>query len=60
LSATPILHKDSELLALLHLLDPQAYSIDKLKSFSAILQKRQILGRKRQKDFNRYRYDRKD
>ena len=45
LSATPILHKDAEMLSLLHLLDPIAYSLGGLDSFKKLLQNRQKIGR---------------
>jgi ATP-dependent helicase HepA len=45
LSATPILHHENELLALLHLLDPDTYKLEQLEEFRARLEKRHELGR---------------
>lgn len=45
LSATPVLHHERELLALLHLLDPGTYDLDQLDQFRARLEMRRDLGR---------------
>jgi ATP-dependent helicase HepA len=45
LSATPVLHHDADLLALLELLDPENYSADKLDAFKERTTKRVELGR---------------
>jgi len=45
LSATPVLHHEHDLLALLHLLDPDSYRLDRLDEFRARLEKRRDLGR---------------
>jgi ATP-dependent helicase HepA len=45
LSATPVLHEDSELLALLELLDPRNYSSDNLIAFQERTAQRRNLGR---------------
>ncbi len=45
LSATPVLHHDADLLALLELLDPENYSSDKLEAFKERTSKRVELGR---------------
>ena len=45
LSATPVLHHDADLLALLELLDPENYNSDKLAAFKERTQKRVELGR---------------
>ncbi len=45
LSATPVLHHDADLLALLELLDPQNYSITKLAAFKERTARRVELGR---------------
>ena len=45
LSATPILHKDKEILALLHLLDPEQYNLNDLDGFQLRLKKRERIGR---------------
>jgi ATP-dependent helicase HepA len=45
LSATPLLHHEKELLALLHLLDPDTYRLEQLEEFRARLEKRHELGR---------------
>jgi ATP-dependent helicase HepA len=44
LSATPLLHHEKELLALLHLLDPDTYKLEQLEEFRARLDKRHELG----------------
>jgi ATP-dependent helicase HepA len=41
LSATPVLHNEESFLAMLHLLDPQVYALDKLNSFKKRVQLRQ-------------------
>ena len=45
LSATPVLHHDADLLALLELLDPENYNSDKLSAFKERTEKRVELGR---------------
>jgi ATP-dependent helicase HepA len=45
LSATPVLHHDADLLALLELLDPENYNSDKLAAFKERTEKRVELGR---------------
>ncbi|WP_437896177.1 protein DpdE [Sorangium sp. So ce124] len=45
LSATPVLHRDAELLALLHLLDPDQYRLDDLAGFKRRLERRAPIGR---------------
>ena len=45
LSATPVLHHDSDLLALLELLDPENYRADQLEAFKERTAKRVELGR---------------
>lgn len=45
LSATPVLHHDADLLALLELLDPENYSSDRLEAFKERTAKRVELGR---------------
>ena len=45
LSATPVLHRDSDLLALLHLLDPNSFKLDGLAALKTILKMRQELGK---------------
>lgn len=45
LSATPVLHHDADLLALLELLDPENYSADRLAAFQERTAKRIELGR---------------
>lgn len=45
LSATPLLHHDSELLALLELLDPENYSSTDLAAFRTRTERRVLLGR---------------
>ncbi len=45
LSATPVLHHDADLLALLELLDPENYSITKLAAFKERTARRVELGR---------------
>src|SRR5690606_38880592 len=45
LSATPVLHQDIELLALLELLDPENYSSNDLAAFRATTERRILLGR---------------
>jgi ATP-dependent helicase HepA len=41
LSATPVLHNEKSFLAMLHLLDPQVYALDRLEEFKDRVQKRQ-------------------
>jgi ATP-dependent helicase HepA len=45
LSATPILHRDMEMLALLHLLDPEQYQLGDLESFRRRIARRAPIGR---------------
>jgi ATP-dependent helicase HepA len=45
LSATPILHRDAEVLALLHLLDPDQYRLDDLDGFRRRVARRLPIGR---------------
>jgi ATP-dependent helicase HepA len=45
LSATPVLNNEKEFLAMLHLLDPDNYSLKDVESFTARIQNRQNLGR---------------
>jgi ATP-dependent helicase HepA len=45
LSATPVLHHERELLALLHLLDPDIYRLDQIEGFRARLERRREVGR---------------
>jgi ATP-dependent helicase HepA len=45
LSATPVLHHDADLLALLELLDPENYAVDTLTAFKERTAKRVELGR---------------
>ncbi len=45
LSATPVLHHDADLLALLELLDPENYALDKLDAFKERTHRRVELGR---------------
>jgi ATP-dependent helicase HepA len=45
LSATPVLHHDADLLALLELLDPENYAVDTLAAFKERTAKRVELGR---------------
>jgi ATP-dependent helicase HepA len=45
LSATPAIHRDEQLLALLHLLDPDAYDLADLDTFRARLAARRDVGR---------------
>ncbi len=44
LSGTPVLHRDDELLALLHLLDPDNYQLDQISTFSQRLARRGPIG----------------
>lgn len=45
LSATPVLHREVELLSLLHLLDPEQYRLDDLEGFQRRIQRRAPIGR---------------
>jgi ATP-dependent helicase HepA len=45
LSATPILHRDAEVLALLHLLDPEQYALDDIDGFRRRVARRIPIGR---------------
>lgn len=45
LSATPVLHQDADLLALLELLDPENYALSKLEAFKERTARRVELGR---------------
>lgn len=45
LSATPILHRDAEILALLHLLDPDQYQLGDLDGFRRRVARRRVIGR---------------
>ncbi|TCP53878.1 ATP-dependent helicase HepA [Tumebacillus sp. BK434] len=45
LSATPVLNNEKEFLAMLHLLDPETYSLNDMDSFKLRLEKRQEVGR---------------
>ncbi|BBM87125.1 protein DpdE [Candidatus Uabimicrobium amorphum] len=45
LSATPVLHCESQLLALLHLLTPETYQLEHIEVFRERLAKRQEIGR---------------
>ena len=45
LSATPVLNKDTDLLALLHLLDPNSYQLDDLNKLRKVLKLRQEIGK---------------
>jgi ATP-dependent helicase HepA len=44
LSATPVLHQEQELVALLHLLDPTSYALGDLEAFRQRLEKRRVVG----------------
>jgi ATP-dependent helicase HepA len=45
LSATPVLNREQDFLAMLHLLDPSIYKLDDLKQFKERVQNRQAVGR---------------
>ncbi|KAF3890427.1 MULTISPECIES: protein DpdE [Nostocales] len=45
LSATPVVNREQDFLAMLHLLDPTAYQLDDLDGFCDRVQKRQDIGR---------------
>ncbi|WP_293128895.1 protein DpdE [Microcoleus sp. bin38.metabat.b11b12b14.051] len=45
LSATPVIGREQDFLAMLHLLDPTTYRLDDLESFKAQAQNRQEIGR---------------
>jgi ATP-dependent helicase HepA len=45
LTATPVLHHERDFLAMLHLLDPERYPLDRLDSFRRRVEKRQAVGR---------------
>lgn len=45
LSATPVLHSEQQFLAMLHLLDPDAYPLDDLDSFIRKVSGRQAIGK---------------
>lgn len=44
LSATPVLHRERDLLAMLHLLDPDTYRLENLDSFTARVRDRELVG----------------
>lgn len=44
LSATPVLHREADLLAMLHLLDPDTYRLDELDAFKARVADRERIG----------------
>lgn len=44
LSATPVLHREHDLLAMLHLLDPDTYRLEDLESFTARVRDRERIG----------------
>jgi ATP-dependent helicase HepA len=45
LSATPALHNEAAFLAMLHLLDPSVYQLDRLEAFRERVRRRQDMGR---------------
>ena len=44
LSATPVLHREHDLLAMLHLLDPDTYRLEDLESFTTRVRDRALIG----------------
>jgi len=44
LSATPVLHREADLLAMLHLLDPDSYRLEDLDAFKALVADRETIG----------------
>ena len=44
LSATPVLHRESDLLAMLHLLDPDTYRLEDIEAFKGRVADRELIG----------------